>query len=156
MPYITQDKRPSIDNLIELVACNNAGELNYAITTLVLKYVNEEARMAAKLSYGLINEVMGVLECAKQELYRRLAAPYEDDKIIENGDVYTTLISDALPKEAELCSQECIGISRANLLAALGMAIENFKGTSMEDCVLARKLTKVYNSVVEGAEVIIE
>ena len=32
---------------------------------------------------------MGALECAKLELYRRVAAPYEDVKIMENGDVYT-------------------------------------------------------------------
>jgi hypothetical protein len=30
---------------------------------------------------------MGVLESAKLELYRRKIAPYEDDKIAENGDV---------------------------------------------------------------------
>ena len=32
--------------------------------------------------------LVGVLECAKLELYRRLAAPYEDLKIEDNGDVY--------------------------------------------------------------------
>jgi len=31
---------------------------------------------------------VGVLECAKMELYRRVAAPYEDKKKEENGDVY--------------------------------------------------------------------
>ena len=30
---------------------------------------------------------MGVLECCKLEFYRRVAAPYEDIKIEENGDV---------------------------------------------------------------------
>jgi len=30
----------------------------------------------------------GVLENVKQEMYRRLAAPYEDKKAEENGDVY--------------------------------------------------------------------
>jgi len=28
------------------------------------------------------------LECSKMELYRRIAAPYEDDKSRLNGDVY--------------------------------------------------------------------
>ena len=32
--------------------------------------------------------MVGVLECAKLELYRRMAAPYEDEKIEDNGDVY--------------------------------------------------------------------
>jgi len=38
-----------------------------------------------------INEVIGVLECAKLELYRRVAAPYEERKRIENGEVYAVL-----------------------------------------------------------------
>jgi hypothetical protein len=41
-----------------------------------------------RVGYAEINEVVGVLECCKLELYRRLAAPYEDTKIKENGDVY--------------------------------------------------------------------
>lgn len=34
------------------------------------------------------SEIIGALECCKLELYRRIAAPYEDIKIGENGDVY--------------------------------------------------------------------
>jgi len=30
---------------------------------------------------------MGVLECVKQEFYRRRAVPYEEEKIEENGDI---------------------------------------------------------------------
>jgi len=40
------------------------------------------------LSYSNVNEIIGALECIKLELYRRVAAPYEDLKIEENGDVY--------------------------------------------------------------------
>lgn len=32
--------------------------------------------------------MVGALECAKLELYRRIAIPYEEQKIQENGDVY--------------------------------------------------------------------
>jgi hypothetical protein len=39
-------------------------------------------------SYQSINDVLGALEGAKLEFYRRIAAPYEDTKIQENGDVY--------------------------------------------------------------------
>ena len=39
-------------------------------------------------------KVIGALECAKLELYRRIAAPYEDTKIQENGEVYTKLVGD--------------------------------------------------------------
>lgn len=31
---------------------------------------------------------MGVLECVKQEYYRRVAIPYEDQAKERNGDVY--------------------------------------------------------------------
>jgi len=40
----------------------------------------------------LVATVTGVLECAKLELYRRIAAPYEDTKIEENGDVYSEAV----------------------------------------------------------------
>lgn len=81
MPYIDRDAR------IRLEAGGvpeTAGELNYAITRLVDEYL---AR-AGRLRYGRINEVVGALECAKLELYRRIAVPYEDTKIAESGDVY--------------------------------------------------------------------
>jgi hypothetical protein len=40
-----------------------------------------------RVSYTNINAVIGVLECVKLELYRRLAASYEDKKVVENGDI---------------------------------------------------------------------
>jgi len=40
------------------------------------------------LTYSLLNEVMGVLECCKQEFYRRPVADYENKKLDLNGDVY--------------------------------------------------------------------
>jgi hypothetical protein len=36
-----------------------------------------------------INSMIGALECCKLELYRRLAAPYEDQVLDANGDAYT-------------------------------------------------------------------
>jgi hypothetical protein len=39
------------------------------------------------LRYYHINKAIGVLECIKLEFYRRVAAPYEDVKIKESGDV---------------------------------------------------------------------
>lgn len=61
----------------------NVGELNYAITMLLLEYISLKGK-----GYENINAAVGALECAKLEFYRRLAAPYEDTKIEENGDVY--------------------------------------------------------------------
>jgi len=57
------------------------GEINYIITRLC-------DAMLEDVRYSKINSLIGVLECAKLELYRRVAAPYEDDKIESNGDVY--------------------------------------------------------------------
>jgi len=38
-----------------------------------------------RMNYKNINAAIGVLECCKQELYRKTAAPYEDIKINNNG-----------------------------------------------------------------------
>jgi hypothetical protein len=63
-----------------------AGELNYLITTLVDDFLLDKGK-----SYASINEAIGALECCKLELYRRVAAPYEDEKIDQNGDVYNVI-----------------------------------------------------------------
>lgn len=81
MPYVAPQAR---DELAAGSRPSNAGELNYALTTIVNAFIKDYG-----LSYATVNSCVGVLECAKLELYRRIAAPYEDKKIIENGDVYT-------------------------------------------------------------------
>ena len=83
MPYVDQQARQRLD---AGEAPENAGELNYAITRLVDRFLT-----AKGLRYAHLNEVVGVLECAKLELYRRIAAPYEDRKRGESGDVYESL-----------------------------------------------------------------
>ena len=83
MPYIVDRRRKDIyEKGIKLVG--TSGELNFWITTNCLDYLDQ----GGSVTYGAINEVIGVLECVKLEMYRRLAAPYEDEKIKENGDVY--------------------------------------------------------------------
>ena len=82
MPYVTRDARARLD---AGGAPENAGELNYLITRLADEYLVRKG-----LRYTNVNEVVGALECAKLELYRRIAAPYEDAKIAETGDVYRT------------------------------------------------------------------
>ncbi|MDZ7779712.1 MAG: hypothetical protein U5R14_07200 [Gemmatimonadota bacterium] len=86
MPYVSREAR---DRLNSGEAPRNAGELNYAVTRLVDAYLTTVAGTDERLRYAHLNEAIGVLECAKLELYRRVAAPYEDVKIAENGDVYT-------------------------------------------------------------------
>ncbi len=79
MPYIKAEDRDALD--CGDIICT-PGELNYVITDLVVNYLGD------KPNYAKFNEVIGVLECAKLELYRRMVAPYEDTKKEENGDVY--------------------------------------------------------------------
>jgi len=62
------------------------GELNYQFSKLVNDFIANRG-----LSYSVINELIGALECAKLEVYRRVAAPYEDKKALANGEVYTVL-----------------------------------------------------------------
>ena len=83
MPYITQEMRDQLNNDL-ITPPSNEGEMNYVITDLLDDYLS-----AYGLNYANVNALVGVLECAKLELYRRIAAPYEDEKIKENGDVYT-------------------------------------------------------------------
>jgi|TARA_R110000823_G_scaffold295814_1_gene415793 hypothetical protein len=91
MPYIDVEKREllehSLQNLYARILVQNeadlAGVLNYCISRIVSEIVKEKG-----LKYSQLNELIGVLECAKLELYRRVAAPYEDEKAILNGDVF--------------------------------------------------------------------
>ncbi len=85
MPYILQEDRdrldPKINALAEIINTDQrAGEINYTITKLLLK-LRGEGR------YADYNELIGALESAKLEFYRRQIAPYEDKKAKENGDV---------------------------------------------------------------------
>ena len=78
MPYIKQDDRDRAQDNPD-----NAGELNYALTRVVLRYIARHGE-----SYQLYNDIMGALEGCKFELYRRAIGRYEDRKINMNGDVY--------------------------------------------------------------------
>lgn len=81
MPYISQEDRERINLMLDSIESLSPGELNYAITTIIL------SQLPAKPSYAQYNEKIGVLECVKQELYRKAVAPYEETKIKENGDI---------------------------------------------------------------------
>lgn len=98
MPYIEQPDRDkfiheecggmqtlnSVDE-IKVVAdkIETCGELNYVITRLCQLYTKNKG-----LRYQQINDVLGALDGASKEYYRRVAVPYEDKKIEQNGDVY--------------------------------------------------------------------
>jgi hypothetical protein len=86
MPYIAMSRRADffkLESLITQTRIDNAGELNYLVTQLFLKYIGEHG-----LRYQSINDCLGAAEGAKLEVYRRVAAKLEDKKCTENGDVF--------------------------------------------------------------------
>lgn len=82
MPYIKSNLRPGLFPTSDNVP-SNPGELNFMVTRLINDYM-----LSQPFNYQVINDIIGALEGAKMEFYRRVVIPYEDRKIIENGDVY--------------------------------------------------------------------
>lgn len=95
MPYIKKDDRAKFREFAKALGnrAECAGDLNYIITEMVHEYIKKKG-----LRYANVNEVVGALECCKIELYRKVAAPYEDEKIAENGDVG---LNDGTPREED-------------------------------------------------------
>lgn len=91
MPYIEPELRKKFDSKIENILKEllfhedviAVGEINYIITKLIHEFCVD----FPGLNYHLLNNIMGVLESAKQEFYRTVVAPYEDLKRKENGSV---------------------------------------------------------------------
>ena len=109
MPYIKEENRLTLDECIEsMTNClvlnafrqlydsdtNNSipkklsneefltiiGDINYVFSRVL-------GGVMGDVSYSKIALITGVLENIKQEYYRRVAGPYEDKKIVENGDI---------------------------------------------------------------------
>ena len=93
MPYIKDHERMQYSESIKSIVHNlnmeglhglyPVGHLNYIISEIIKQTLDRQG-----LRYQTANSVIGALECCKLELYRRLIAPYEDEKIESNGDVY--------------------------------------------------------------------
>ncbi len=88
MPYIrTADRKQylsAIDELAKLVPADRQarpGHMNYIISMLIARTYGDQLR------YADHNEVLGVLQGVQLEFYRRKTAPYEDQKIAEEGDL---------------------------------------------------------------------
>ena len=102
MPYIRQGQRKLVDEQIDAVidairkaqydeeVNNPDGILNYTISRILsgALYLDSDPR------YHKINCAVGTLECVKQELYRRVAGPYEDQAMRDNGDIKEYGLSD--------------------------------------------------------------
>jgi hypothetical protein len=100
MPYTKEERRAHIDDNIENLIDSMFdlmrppfekthdvrdldGDLNYAITRLLCGVLDMHLP-----KYTNINTAIGILACIQKELYRRVAAPYEDKKCEINGDVF--------------------------------------------------------------------
>lgn len=101
MPYIKKIDRENYDSIIELAIkefnrnqvgygydacmtgkkCLPVGDINYMMSSILYKLFDD------KPSYVRGNEIVGVLECIKQEFIRRRLNDYENIKIEENGDI---------------------------------------------------------------------
>ena len=100
MPYIKEENREVLDRAIggavETIKSNIeksfgdnlsdsefmeiSGDINYFVSRITCQLMGD-------VSYKKIAIITGVLENIKQEFYRRVASPYEDMKILQNGDI---------------------------------------------------------------------
>jgi hypothetical protein len=105
MPYIKEESRSTLDDKInEMIIAlelnafrssdnnsipeklsnkdflNICGDINYTFSRIL-------SGLMGPVSYNKIALITGVLENIKQEFYRRVASPYEDIKINQNGDI---------------------------------------------------------------------
>lgn len=89
MPYISASEREAF-TIRTSQQPQTVGQLNYGITYLIMQYltIHAESYQIYAESYQIYNDIMGVLACAQQEIYRRYIADYKDQKLNENGDVY--------------------------------------------------------------------
>ena len=88
MPYIKRGVRGLYNGYIRNITnslnrrkklTDISGELNYIITKILLD--------TNPRRYKDYNSLIGVLECAKLELYRKKIAIYEDIAAAENGEI---------------------------------------------------------------------
>jgi hypothetical protein len=105
MPYIKETNRQKIDSCIsDLILCIKKNAKRYTNVHMIESDLDEQeftsilgdinyvfSRILGSLMgdpcYNKICMITGVLENIKQEFYRRIASPYEDKKILENGDI---------------------------------------------------------------------
>ena len=96
MPYIKDEEKKKftkfIDNLVTYI--NSKGDLNYVICEIVGQYIIETG-----VSYTKMSEKIDAVHDAEAELRRRLLDKYEDQKIIDNGDVPSFKIISQIMRE---------------------------------------------------------
>lgn len=105
MPYIDADGRkrfqPHLDELLHEIHERGLapGELNYIITILALAYLTKNG-----VNYTTMNAIIGALDCAKMEFYRKFVVPYEEKKEMENGAIAGAQAAQWLMRQTKICN----------------------------------------------------
>jgi len=82
MPYIKQEDRPKMDKVVDAMVDAGVqanGDLNYILFALCKRCTNP--------SYNNYKNFLGEIHESAEEIRRRLLIPYENNKLITNGDV---------------------------------------------------------------------
>ena len=83
MPYIKPERREEMDKIVESMVKADVkvdGDLNYILFKFCKILIKDP-------SYNKLKNFIGELRQCATEIERRILGPYEDQKIIENGDV---------------------------------------------------------------------
>ncbi len=80
MPYLEKSIKDSLDHRV--MVASEPGHLTYRLYKECLSYIKLRGKR-----FAVLCEVVGALVCCLLELYRRVVAPYEEEKIKINGDV---------------------------------------------------------------------
>jgi hypothetical protein len=82
MPYVKQERRPYLDQVVDLMnilGVQANGDLNYILYKYCKDFIDPR--------YNNFKNYIGELHECAHEIRRRQLGPYEDSKIVENGDV---------------------------------------------------------------------
>ena len=98
MPYIAQEGRHDLDDLIDplvnklvekyTTATKIVGPLNYVLSRIFLGTLTKLTKLhPEEKGYGTLAAFGGVLSHMGMEIYRRVTVSYEENKIMDNGDL---------------------------------------------------------------------
>lgn len=91
MPYVKKEQRelfePELHNLMYNKILENSDKLSKGDMTYLFYKIGLARIKFQGESYTRISEVISSMQDAAEEIRRRKLNPYEDRKIVENGDV---------------------------------------------------------------------
>lgn len=92
MPYIEQEERDQIDPKLEELLMHmgplTPGQFVYIIYQIALWQATNGGVDKLPVNWTKCNEIVGNIDCAGKEFYRRVVGPYEGEAIAKNGDCY--------------------------------------------------------------------